>query len=90
MANSPQARKRVRQNVKRQERNGARMSRIRTFVKKVELAIQSGDEAAARSALRAAQPQIMRGASKGVLHPKTASRKISRLSARVKTMTPLA
>lgn len=90
MANSPQARKRVRQNQKRQERNRARISRIRTFVKKVELAIQSGDQDAAQTALKAAQPQLMRGASKGVLHKKTAARKVARLSARVKTMTPLA
>lgn len=90
MANSPQARKRIRQTAKRTEINMARRSRVRTFVRKVEEAIASGDADAAKSALRDAQPEIMRGANKGILHKNTASRKISRLANRVKTMTPLA
>jgi small subunit ribosomal protein S20 len=83
MANTPQARKRIRRNNRRADINGARISRIRTFVKKVESAIDSGSYEAASSALRAAQPEVMRGVSKGVLHPNTASRKISRLARRV-------
>lgn len=90
MANSPQARKRIRQNEKRAAVNGARKSRIRTFIRKVEEAIASGDGDAAKEALRAAQPEIIRGANKGVLHKNTAARKVSRLAARVKTMTPIA
>lgn len=90
MANSPQARKRIRQNAKRALINGARKSRIRTFVRKVEEAIKSGDADAAQAAFRAAQPEIVRGANKGVMHKNTASRKVSRLAQRVKTMTPLA
>lgn len=86
MAHSLQAKKRVRQNRRRAEINRARLSRIRTFVKKVATAIESGDQEAARSALRAAQPEIMRGASKGVLQRNTAARRISRLSKRVKAM----
>jgi small subunit ribosomal protein S20 len=83
MANTPQARKRIRRNSRRAEINGARISRIRTFVKKVESAIDSGSFEAASAALRAAQPEVMRGVSKGVLHANTASRKISRLARRV-------
>lgn len=90
MANSPQARKRIRQTAKRTAVNMARRSRVRTFIRKVEEAIQSGDADAAKAALQAAQPEIMRGANKGVLHKNTASRKVSRLAQRVKTMTPLA
>lgn len=86
MANSPQAKKRVRQIARRTEVNTARRSRIKTFVRKVEEAIASGDAAAAKSALQAAQPEIMRGATKGVMHKNTASRKVSRLSARVKAL----
>lgn len=88
MANSAQARKRVRQNEKRREINRARVSRVRTFVKKVELAIQSGDSQAARDALRAAQPELQRSAAKGAAHKNTVARKLSRLSQRVKGMTP--
>lgn len=88
MANSPQARKRVRQAVKRTEVNKARKSRIRTFVRKVEEAIQSGDQEQARDALRQAQPEIVRGGLKGVMHKNAASRKVSRLAHRVKTMQP--
>ena len=83
MANTPQAKKRIRRNERRAEVNGARVSRIRTFVKKVELALATGDKDAASTALLAAQPEMMRGVSKGVLHKNTVSRKISRLSKRV-------
>lgn len=86
MANSPQAKKRVRQTARRTAVNTARRSRIKTFIRKVEEAIASGDGAAAKVALQAAQPEIMRGATKGVTHKKTASRKISRLAARVKAV----
>ena len=86
MANIASARKRIRQSAKRNARNTARKSRVRTFVKKVELAIASGDHAAAREALRIAQPEIQRAATKGVLHRNTVARKISRLSARVKAL----
>ncbi len=87
MANSPQAKKRVRQIARRTEVNTARRSRIKTFLRKVEEAIASGDAAAAKAALQAAQPEIMRGATKGVLHRNTASRKVSRLAARVKALS---
>ncbi|MCI5085046.1 MAG: 30S ribosomal protein S20 [Pseudomonadota bacterium] len=86
MANSPQAKKRARQNERRYAVNKARRSRIRTYLRKVEEAIASGDQAAAQAALRAAQPEIMRGVTKGILHKNTASRKVSRLSARVKAL----
>lgn len=86
MANTPQARKRIRRNARRAEINKARVSRIRTFVKKVELAIASGDKSAAEQALLAAQPELMRGASKGVLHKNTVARKISRLTHRVRAL----
>ena len=86
MANSPQAKKRARQNERRYAVNKARRSRIRTYLRKVEEAIASGDQAAAAAALRAAQPELMRGVTKGVYHKNTASRKISRLAARVKAL----
>ncbi|WP_172297688.1 30S ribosomal protein S20 [Pseudoruegeria sp. HB172150] len=86
MANSPQAKKRARQNVRRYDINKARRSRIRTYLRKVEEAIASGDKDAASTALRNAQPEIMRGVSKGVLHKNTAARKVSRLNARVKAL----
>ncbi|SMX47499.1 30S ribosomal protein S20 [Actibacterium lipolyticum] len=86
MANSPQAKKRARQNEKRFDVNKARRSRIRTFLRKVEEAIASGDKEAATAALRQAQPELMRGVTKGILHKNTVSRKISRLSARVKAL----
>ncbi len=86
MANSPQAKKRARQNERRAAVNKARRSRIRTHLRKVEEAIASGDPAAAAAALRTAQPELMRGVTKGVLHKNTASRKVSRLSARVKAL----
>lgn len=80
MANTPQARKRIRRNEKRAEINGARISRIRTFVKKVESAIAGGDKPAAAAALKEAQPELARGVARGVLHKNTASRKLSRLT----------
>ena len=86
MANTPQARKRIRRNARRAEINGSRTSRIRTFVKKVEQAIEGGDKEAAQNALRAAQPELARGVARGVLHKNTASRKMSRLSKRVSAL----
>lgn len=86
MANHKSAEKRIRQTERRTEVNRARVGRIRTFVKKVELAIASGDKAAAAEALKVAQPEIMRGATKGVLHRNTVARKLSRLSARIKSL----
>ncbi|SIS82598.1 30S ribosomal protein S20 [Phaeovulum vinaykumarii] len=87
MANTPQSKKRARQNERRNDVNKARRSRIRTFVRKVEEAIASGSAEAALAALRAAQPELARGVTKGVLHKNTASRKISRLAARVKAIS---
>lgn len=86
MANTPQSKKRARQNARRLDVNKARRSRIRTFLRKVEEAISTGDQKVALDALRAAQPELMRGVTKGVLHKNTASRKMSRLSARVKAI----
>jgi len=83
MANTPQAKKRIRRNERRAEVNGARIGRIRTFVKKVESALAAGDKEAASTALAAAQPELQRGVAKGVLHKNTASRKFSRLTRRV-------
>jgi small subunit ribosomal protein S20 len=86
MANTPSARKRVRQTERRTEVNRMRRSRIRTFLKKVELAIASGDQAAAAAAFKDAQPESMRGVTKGVFHKNTASRKVSRLASRIKNL----
>ena len=86
MANSPQSKKRARQNERRLAVNKARRSRIRTHLRKVEEAIASGDKDAAQTALRAAQPELMRGVTKGVFHKNTAARKMSRLSSRVKAL----
>lgn len=86
MANTRSAKKAVRQIQRRTEVNKARRSRIRTFMRKVEEAIASGDKTAAETALREAQPEIMRGVTKGVLHKNTASRKVSRLAQRVKAL----
>jgi small subunit ribosomal protein S20 len=83
MANTPQAKKRIRRNARRADINSARIGRIRTFVKKVEAAIESGDKAAASAAIAAAQPEMARGVAKGVLHKNTASRKFARLTKRV-------
>ena len=86
MANHKSSKKRIIRNANRAIINGARLGRIRTFVKKVENAIATGDAKSAREALRQAQPEMQRGVSRGVLHKNTASRKISRLSARVKAL----
>ncbi|MGI3169864.1 30S ribosomal protein S20 [Pseudooceanicola sp. C21-150M6] len=86
MANSPQSKKRARQMVTRTAVNKGRRSRIRTFLRKVEEAIATGDKSAATAALQAAQPELMRGVTKGVMHKNTAARKMSRLSARVKAI----
>ncbi|NOX74123.1 MAG: 30S ribosomal protein S20 [Alphaproteobacteria bacterium] len=86
MANSPQSKKRARQLLRRTLVNKNRRTRIRTYLRKVEEAIASGDQVAAAAALKAAQPEIMRGVSKGIFHKNTASRKVSRLSARVKAL----
>jgi small subunit ribosomal protein S20 len=86
MANSPSSKKRARQTERRTEVNKARRSRIRTYIRKVEEAIASGDKTAATEALRVAQPEIMRGVTKGVTHKNTASRKVSRLAHRVETL----
>jgi small subunit ribosomal protein S20 len=86
MANTEQSKKRARQSEARYAVNKARRSRIRTFLRKVEEAIASGDQAAAAEALKNAQPELMRGVSKGVLHKNTVSRKISRLASRVKSV----
>lgn len=86
MANTDQSKKRARQAQDRYAINKARRSRIRTYLRKVEEAIASGDQAAAAAALKAAQPELARGVTKGVLHKNTVSRKMSRLSARVKTV----
>ena len=87
MANHKSAKKRIRRNLARAEINKSRISRIRTFIKKVEMAIVSGDAPGANNALKEAQPEIMRGVSKGVLHKNTASRKMSRLAASVKKIS---
>lgn len=86
MANTDSARKRIRQTQRRTVRNQARTSRMRTFMKKVEAMIASGDKAAAQTALRQAQPEMQRAASKGVVHANTVARKLSRLSARIKAL----
>jgi len=86
MANTPQAKKRIRRNDRRAEINGARVSRIRTFVKRVESALEAGDKTAATAALAAMQPEMARGVAKGVLHKNTASRKFSRLTKRLATL----
>ena len=83
MANTPQAKKRIRRNERRAEINGARMSRIRNFIKKVEVAIEGGDKDAAKAALQTMQPELARGVARGVFHKNTAARKMSRLSKRV-------
>jgi small subunit ribosomal protein S20 len=86
MANTPQARKRIRRNDRRADINQARVSRIRTFVKKVEQAIESGGREQAMAALLEAKPEMMRGVTKGVLHRNTVARKLSRLSKRVQAL----
>ena len=86
MANTAQSKKRARQSEARQDINKARRSRIRTFLRKVEEAIASGNADAAQAALKAAQPELARGVTKGVLHKNTVARKMSRLSSRVKAV----
>ena len=83
MANTPQAKKRIRRNEKREAVNKNRVSRIRTFIKKVETAIESGDKDQANEALKAMQPELARGVSKGVYHRNVAARKMSRLNKRI-------
>lgn len=87
MANIASAKKRMRQTERRTAVNRNRRSRIRTWVKKVEETIATGDKDAAQAALRAAQPEIMRGVTKGVLNKNAAARKVSRLSARIRALS---
>ena len=87
MANIKSAKKRTRRNARRADINGARRSRARTHVKKVEAALADNDKAASEEALKAAQPELMRGVTKGILHRNTASRTVSRLHARVKALS---
>ena len=86
MANTPQAKKRIRRNATRAAINGARVSRIRTFIKAVESAIAAGKKDDAAAALKTAQPELMRGVARGVIHKNTASRKFSRLTKRVASL----
>jgi small subunit ribosomal protein S20 len=86
MANTKSAKKMVRKIARRTEVNKSRRSRVRTFVRKVEEAISSGDKTAATAALKVAEPEIMRGVTRGVIHKNTGSRKVSRLAARVKKL----
>lgn len=90
MANTPQSKKRARQTVRRALVNRSRRSRIRSYVRKVEEAIASGNPDAARNALLEVQPELDRGVTKGILHANTASRKLSRLAARVKAISATA
>lgn len=86
MAHTKQSKKRIRRNARRTTINHARISRIRTFVKKVESAIAKGDKAAADEAVKAAEPELHRGVSRGVIHRNTAARKLSRLHARIRAL----
>ena len=86
MANTPQAKKRIRRNATRAAINGARVSRIRTFIKAVETAIAAGKKKDAAEALKQAQPEMARGVARGVIHKNTASRKFSRLTKRVASL----
>lgn len=83
MANTPQAKKRIRRNDRRAEINGARVGRIRTFIKQVESALTSGNKAEAEAAMKKVQPELARGVAKGIVHKNTAARKYSRLTKRV-------
>ena len=87
MANTPSAKKRIRNTLKKTDINKSRRSRIKTFVKKVEDAIETKDAKSAMDSLKAAQPEIMRGVTKGIFHKNNASRKISRLSSRIKAIS---
>lgn len=86
MANTPQAKKRILRNAKRAEINGARVSRIRTFVKLVESALAAGNKDEAKAAIARMQPELARGVARGVMHKNTASRKLSRLTKRVSAL----
>jgi small subunit ribosomal protein S20 len=86
MPHHKSAEKRLRQTEKRTAINRARLSRVRTFVKKVETAIGSGDKEAAQSAFRVAQPELHRATTKGALHKNTVARKLSRLAARINAL----
>ncbi len=86
MANTPQAKKRIRRNANRAEINGARIGRIRTFIKAVESALESGKKTDAAEALKRVQPELARGVARGVVHKNTAARKFSRLSKRVASL----
>jgi small subunit ribosomal protein S20 len=86
MANTPQAKKRIRRNANRAKINGARVSRIRTFIKAIESALESGKKTDAAEALKKAQPELARGVARGVIHKNTAARKFSRLSKRVASL----
>jgi len=86
MANTPQAKKRILRNAKRAEINRARISRIRTFVKQVESALDSGNKDEAKAAIARVQPELARGVARGVLHKNTAARKLSRLTKRVSAL----
>jgi small subunit ribosomal protein S20 len=86
MANTPQAKKRIRRNSKREVINHSRVGRIRTFIKAVESAIATGKKKDAADALKAVQPEIARGVARGVIHKNTAARKVSRLSKRVASL----
>lgn len=90
MANTPQSKKRARQTERRTAVNKARRSRIRTYLRKVEEAIATGNAEAAVAALREAQPELARGVTKGVLHKNTVARKMSRLSSRIKALSTAA
>ena len=87
MANTPQAKKRILRNAKRAEINGARISRIRTFVKQVESALASGNKDEARAAIARVQPELARGVARGVMHKNTAARKLSRLTRRLTALS---
>jgi small subunit ribosomal protein S20 len=87
MANTPQAKKRIRRNARRADINRSRVSRIRTYVKQVEAAIEAGDKATALTAIAKVQPELARGVSKGVFHKNTAARKFSRLTRRIAALS---
>lgn len=86
MAHHESAKKRIRTNARRAEVNHSRIGRIRTYLKRVEAAIESGNKESAQAEFKVAQPEMQRGATRGVLHPNTVSRKLSRLSTRIKSM----
>jgi len=86
MPNIESAKKRMRQAARKTEVNRARKSRIRTFIKRIDLALQAGDKSGAELALKLAQPEIMRGVTRGIIHKNTAARKISRMSARIQAL----